>query len=151
MSETPQDTLAADLKTAMKARQTDRVQTLRMLLTAVKNRRIELGRDLDDKDFAALVRKAIKQREEAAEQYRKGKREELAQKEESEIGFLEPYLPQAVDEAELRRAITELVQAEDLSGPKAMGTVMKAMMERYGAAADGREISRLAREILGAG
>lgn len=148
---TPQETLASDLKSAMKARETDRVQTLRMLLTAVKNRRIELGRDLDDKDFAALVRKAIKQREEAAEQYRKGDREERAEKEETEITFLEPYLPQAVDEAELRRAITGLVSAEGLSGPKAMGRVMKTMMERYGAAADGKEISRIAREILGNG
>jgi hypothetical protein len=148
MSSTPQERLSSDLKEAMKARQGDRVQTLRLLLSAVGNRRIELGRELDESDFTTVVRKAVKQREEAAEQYRMGKREELAVKEEAEIRYLEPYLPQPVAEAELRRAIREIVESEGLSGPKGMGTVMKAMMARYGAAADGKEIGRLAREIL---
>lgn len=150
MSTTPQARVESDLKTAMKAREPDRVQTLRLLLTAVKNRRIELGAELDEKDFVALVRKAIKQRQEAADQYRKGRREELAIKEEKEILVLEPYLPPTVDEATLRQAIEELVKRQELSGPKAMGAVMKAMMARFGASADGKEISRLAREILGA-
>jgi uncharacterized protein YqeY len=95
-----------------------------------------------------LTRKAIKQREEAAEQYRKGNRPELAEKEEREGKLLAAYLPAQIDEGQIRAAIEALVAERGLAGNAAMGQIMKEMIARYGAAADSATISRVAREIL---
>ena len=148
MSDHPRGRVEADVKAALKAGEKERLATLRMLLAAVKNEAIAGGGEIDDDRFAALVRKAIKQRHEAAEQFRKGGREESAAKEEREIEYLTPYLPQQVDEEEIRQAIAAFIAEGELSGPAAMGPVMKAMMARFGASADGAVVSRLARELL---
>ncbi len=145
---TPQQRIEADLKTAMKAGEKERLSTLRMLLTEVKNERIRRGGEVDDATFAGLTRKAIKQREEAAEQYRKGNRPELADKEESEAKLLAAYLPAQADEAAIRAAVEALVAERGLSGPAAMGPVMKEVLARFGSAADGATVSRIAREVL---
>jgi uncharacterized protein YqeY len=145
---TPQQRLESDLKAAMKAGEKERLSTLRMLLTEVKNERIRRGGEVDEATFAGLVRKAIKQREEAAEQYRRGQRPELADKEESEAGLLAAYLPAQADEATIRAAVAALVAERGLAGPAAMGTVMKEILAKLGAAADGATVSRIAREVL---
>jgi uncharacterized protein YqeY len=145
---TPQQRIEADLKTAMKAGEKERLSTLRMLLTEVKNERIRRGGEVDDATFAGLTRKAIKQREEAAEQYRKGNRPELADKEESEAKLLSAYLPAQAEEAAIRAAVEALIAERGLSGPAAMGPVMKEVLARFGSAADGATVSRIAREVL---
>lgn len=145
---TPQQRIEADVKTAMKAGEKERLGTLRMLLTEIKNERIRRGSDVDEAGFVSLVRKAIKQREEASAQYRNGGREELAAKEDSEAKILESYLPAQVDEGQIREAIQALVTERGLSGPAAIGPVMKEMLGRFGSSADGAVINRLAREIL---
>jgi uncharacterized protein YqeY len=151
MDTTPQQRIEADVKTAMKAGEKEKLSTLRMLLTEIKNERIRKGSDVDEAGFVAAVRKLIKQREESALQYRKGGREELAAKEESEKGMLAAYLPAQVDEGQIRAAIEEVVAERGLSGPAAMGQVMKEMMVRFGSSADGATINRLAREVLAKG
>lgn len=145
---TPQQRIEAEVKAAMKAGDKERLGTLRMLLTEVKNERIRRGSDVDEAGFVSLVRKAIKQREESAVQYRKGNREELAAKEEAEKALLEGYLPAQVDEAQIRTAVEEMVAARGLSGPAAIGPVMKEMLARFGSSADGATINRIAREVL---
>ncbi|RMH17679.1 MAG: GatB/YqeY domain-containing protein [Acidobacteria bacterium] len=145
---TPVERIQADVKAAMKAREAERLATLRMLLTAIKNEQIARGAELDEESFLAVVKRSIKQRRDAADQYRKGGREELAAKEEREAEILEAYLPAQAGEDEIRRAVEDFVAAEGLSGPKAMGPVMKAMMARFGASADGAVISRIARQVL---
>lgn len=145
---TPQQRLEADLKAAMKAGEKERLSTLRMLLTEVKNERIRRGGEVDETAFAGLTRKAIKQREEAADQYRKGNRPELADKEEREGKLLAAYLPAQADEATLRAAIEALIAERGLAGPAAMGPVMKEMLAKFGSAADGAAVSRIAREVL---
>jgi uncharacterized protein len=145
---TPQQRVESDLKTAMKARQAERVGTLRMLLADCKNERIAAGAEVDETRFAALVRKGIKQRHEAAEQFRKAGREESAAKEEREAALLETYLPQQVSEEEIRAAVASFAAEQGLSGGAAMGAVMREMMARFGARADGGTLSRIAREIL---
>jgi uncharacterized protein YqeY len=145
---TPQQRVEADLKAAMKAGEKERLSTLRMLLAEVKNERIRRGGEVDEAAFAGLVRKAIKQREEASEQYRKGDRPELADKEESEAKLLLAYLPAQVDEATIRAAVEALIAERGLSGPAAMGPVMKEMLARFGSSADGAIVSRVAREAL---
>jgi uncharacterized protein len=144
----PQQRIESDVREAMKAGDKERLGTLRLLLAALKNERIAKGGEVDEAGFAALTRKAIKQREEAAEQYRKGGREDLAQKEEREGKLLAVYLPAQVDPGQIRAAVEELVAQRGLAGPAAMGQVMKEMMARFGAAADGATISRVAREVL---
>ena len=148
MSE-PRERIEADLRTARKAGDPERVATLGMLLTAIDNERIRSGEAVDDTGLATLVQKAIKQRKEASEQYRQGGAEERAGREEREAEILAAYLPEQVGEEELRQAIREIVEAGGLSGPAGIGRVMGQMMARYRGRADGGTINRLAREILG--
>ena len=145
---TPQARIEADVKTAMKERKKEELSTLRMLLGDLKNKKIELGRDVDEAEFVALVRRATKQRHDAAEQYRQGGREELAAKEEREAELLSAYLPAAPSDEEIRAAVEEYVAAEGLSGPSAMGRVMPAMIERFGGRADNATVSRIVRDVL---
>ena len=117
-------------------------------MNEIKNEQIRAGSEVDDDAFARLVRKAVKQRKDSAEQYRQGEREELAAKEEREIEILSVYLPQQVGEDEIRAAIEEFVATEGLEGPKGIGPVMKAMLERFGSSADGKTINQIARQVL---
>ncbi len=145
---TPVERIQADLKTALKARDTGRRDALRLLLTALKNEQIGRGQALDDDAFLVVVKRMVKQRRESSEQYRQGNRLELAEQEEAEITILEEYLPQQASEDEIQRAIEALIAEQGLSGPRAIGPIMQAMLERFGAAADGATISRLARAAL---
>lgn len=145
---TPIESLQADLKTAMRDRDKARTATLRMLLTAAKNEQIATGTPLDDDGFLAVVKRGIKQRKDAAAQYRDGDRQELAEQEEQEAEVLAGYLPAQASESDVLAAIESFVAKEGLSGPKAMGRVMKEMLAQFGAAADGGTISRLARDVL---
>lgn len=144
----PQQRIESELKAALKAGDKLRLQTLRLLLAEIKNDRIRRGAEVDEAGFVALVRKAIKQREEAAAQYRAGQREELAAKEQSEAAILAGFLPAAADDAEVRAAIAALIAERGLAGPQAIGPIMKEMLARFGSAADGSIINRIAREVL---
>jgi hypothetical protein len=148
MTTTPQQRIEADVKAAMKAGEKEKLSTLRMLLSEIKNEKIRRIGEVDEAGFVSLVRKAIKQREEAAAQYKAGGRPELEAKEESEARMLAAYLPAQVDEGQIRAAIQEVVDARGLSGPAAIGPVMKEMLARFGSSADGSTINRLAREVL---
>ena len=144
----PQQRIEADVKAALKAGEKEKLSTLRMLLGEIKNERIRKGGEVDEAGFVSLVRKAIKQREEAATQFRTGQREELAAKEESEAKVLATYLPAQVDEGQIRAAIAEMVASRGLSGPAAIGPIMKEMLARFGSSADGATINRIAKETL---
>jgi uncharacterized protein YqeY len=148
MTTTPQQRIEADVKAAMKAGAKEKLSTLRMLLTEIKNEKIRRMGEVDEAGFVSLVRKAIKQREEAAAQYKTGGRPELADKEESEAKTLAEYLPAQVDEGQIRAAIQEVVAARGLAGPAAIGPIMKEMLARFGSSADGSTINRIAREVL---
>jgi hypothetical protein len=149
MSENPQARVESDLKEAMKARDKERTSTLRMLLAMVKNRRIELGAEIGEAELVALVRKSIKQREDSATQYRQGNRPELAEKEEAEIAMLEAYLPPPVDDNAVREEVRAYLKTSGLSGPKAMGAVMKEMSARFAGTVDGKTLSGIVRDELG--
>lgn len=144
----PLEKIQNDLKMALKAGEKEKVATLRLLLSGIENERIRIGSALDEAGFLKLVRKSIKQRKDSAEQYRKGGREELAAREEREAEILNAYLPPAIDEDEIRAALREFIAAEGLSGPGAIGPIMKAMLARFAGQSDGGTINRLAREIL---
>jgi uncharacterized protein YqeY len=145
---TPQQRIEAEVKAAMKSGEKEKLSTLRMLLAEIKNERIRRGDDLDEDGFISLIRKSIKQREDSVSQFRSGGREELAAKEGAELKVLNAYLPAQVDEGLIRAAVEEIVAEKGLSGPAAMGPIMKGVMARFGTSADGATINRIAREVL---
>lgn len=113
-----------DMKAAMRARETERLGTIRMLLAAIKQREVDERREQSDTDVLAVVEKLIKQRKESARQFRDGGRPELADKEDAEIVFLQPYLPAALSEAEIDALIGSAISDSAAQGPRDMGKVL---------------------------
>ena len=144
----PQQRIEIEVRSALKAQQKTELSTLRMLLNSIKNEQINTGNEVDEAVFQTLVRRSIKQRQDSIEQYRKGGRDDLADKEEQEAEILKKYLPPQTGDEEISEAIRTYVHDEKLSGPQALGPVIKAMLERFGDTTDGATVSRLAREIL---
>jgi uncharacterized protein YqeY len=136
--------LRADLNAARKERDKLRTTVLTTFLSEIRNREIELGRDVGDEDVQSLLTTAIKRRREAAEQMRAGGREELAGKEEQEAAILQAYLPPQLSEDEVRAMVREAIQA----GAADLGGVMKAVSPRIKGRFEGRELNRIAREEL---
>lgn len=138
-----------ELTEAMKAKDERRLRTLRMLKTALHNRRIEKGTELDDAEGMAVVKSLIKQRRESVEEYKKGNRPQQATEEEKEIAILESYLPAAVSEEVIKGAIEEAVKETGAASLKDLGKVMKAVMGRFaGQNVDGKRVNELVRQRL---
>jgi uncharacterized protein len=142
------DRLSGEIKEAMKSGDRTRLQTVRLLATAVRNREIELGRDLTEEDLVEVASREVKRRKEAAEAYERGGRPELAEKERAEQAVLEAYLPERLSEAEVVAAIDEAIAATGASGLGDLGKVMGHVMGRLKGRVDGAEVNRLARERL---
>ncbi len=139
-----------DLPAAMKAKDTLKLSVLRMMKAALKNKQVELGKAVEDGVAIAVLRMLVKQRQESAELYRKGGREDLAAKEEAEIKIVETYLPAAVSEAEIEDAVAAALAEAGASAPKDLGKVMKAVMAKFaGRNADGKRVSEKVRAKLG--
>jgi uncharacterized protein YqeY len=144
------DTINSQITTAMKAKDTLRLSTLRMLKAALMNKGIELGRDLEDTEVMQIVSSLVKQRRDSVEQFSKAGRTELAEKETTEIAVLEAYLPPAATAAEIEAAVAAAVAETGATSAKDMGKVMKAVMPKLaGKNADGRTISESVRRTLG--
>lgn len=140
--------LRQDLKKAMKARDSTAVATLRMTISEAENRRIELGRELEEEDVVEVVHKAVKMREEAAREFEQGGRQERAAAERAEAEVLRRYLPRQLEDEELRAAVDEVIADTGAGGPGDMGTVMKELMSRYRGRIDGRTASAVVRQRL---
>ena len=141
--------ITADLTAAMKAREAARTSTLRMVKAALKNREIEKGRDLDEDEVVQLLRSMVKQRRDSIEQFEKGGRQDLVQKERGEIAVIESYLPQAASLEQIAAAVDAAIAETGAKSIKDMGKVMKAAQARLaGQNADGRTISELVKAKL---
>lgn len=145
---TSQEEIINDLKTAMKAKDKEKLSTLRMLQAAIKNKQIELGKEISDDEISQIVLKEIKQRKDSIDQYKKGGREELAQKEQSEIEILEKYMPEQLSKEEIKKVIDNTIQKINAEGPQDMGKVMSATMSELKGKADGSTISQLVKDSL---
>jgi len=133
----------------MRGKDSRRLNTLRMMKSAVKNKEIEKMKALEEGEVLSIFGTLVKQRKDSIEQFRKGGREELAQKEEAEIKIIEEYLPAAASEDDIRRAIDEAVQETGATSMKDMGKVMKAALARLvGKTADGARVSQIVKEKL---
>jgi uncharacterized protein len=139
-----------DLKKALKAGEKRRVATLRLLVAALKNERIQTQRDLTDDEVEAGIRRAVKQRRESIEQYRRGGREDLAGAEEEELRILEAYLPQGLSETDLEQAIRGIIAEKGFTSSRDVGLVMKELMARHKGRVDGKRAQELARSLLSA-
>ena len=133
---TLRERLQEDMKSAMRAREAERLVTIRMLLAAIKQREIDERRELDDTEALSIVDKLIKQRKDSDSQFVAGNRPDLAQKEESEIVFLAVYLPEALLPAEIDGLIAETITAVAASGPRDMGKVLTALRPQMQGRAD---------------
>ncbi|MEL5849813.1 MAG: GatB/YqeY domain-containing protein [Candidatus Igneacidithiobacillus chanchocoensis] len=133
---TLRERIQEDMKSAMRAREAERLVTIRMLLAAIKQREIDERRELDDTEALSIVDKLIKQRKDSASQFVAGGRPDLAEKEESEIVFLAVYLPEALSPAEIDGLIAEVMTAVAASGPKDMGKVLTALRPQMQGRAD---------------
>ncbi|MEM1452408.1 MAG: GatB/YqeY domain-containing protein [Planctomycetota bacterium] len=142
------DQIQSDLKDAMKAGDALRRETLRMLIAALKNERIAVGADLDEDAVKAVVRRGVKSRKDSAQQYRDADRADLAEKEEAEIGVLEGYLPQMLDEAGTLELVEKAIADTGAAGKADIGKVMKAVMATHRDVVDGKLVNRLAAERL---
>ncbi|MBI5855108.1 MAG: GatB/YqeY domain-containing protein [Nitrospirae bacterium] len=143
------DRLAEDIKTTMKAKDQLRLDVIRMAKAALMNREIELKGTLDDAESARVLVGLVKQRKEAVEQFQKGQRPDLADKELKEIAIIETYLPKALSQDEVRKLVEAVIAETGATSPKDMGNVMKAVMARLaGQTVDGKVISDLVRGKL---
>ena len=142
------EALEADMKQALRSRESLRLETIRGVRGALRNKEIELRESLDDEGILRVIRTLVKQRSEAIEQYGAGGRPDLAEKEAAEKAVLEGYLPAAPDEAEVERVLREVIAQAGAAGPKDMGRVMKPALENLGPAADGKLVSQIARRLL---
>jgi uncharacterized protein YqeY len=141
--------ITEDIATAMKAKSSERLSTLRMLKAALMNKSVEKNRALDAAEELQVVSTLVKQRRDSIEQFTAGGRDDLAAKERAEIGVLETYLPPSVTDEELDNAVSQAITETAAAGPKDMGKVMKAVMASLtGKTVDGKKVSERVRARL---
>jgi uncharacterized protein len=133
--------LDEDLKTAMRERDTVRLETIRNVRGTIRSREIDSGQTLDEGEIAKLIRGLVKQREESIAQYREGGRNDLVERETAERTILEAYLPSGPSSEQIAAVVAQAVTELSATSIKDMGKVMKAAMERLGPAADGKAVS----------
>ncbi|MGA3326757.1 MAG: GatB/YqeY domain-containing protein [Terriglobia bacterium] len=140
-----------DLVAALKAQEALKLSVLRMIKAALMNKKVELGKAVDDSEALGVLRTLAKQRRESVEAFRKGGRNDLADKEEAEIKIVEAYLPAAASEEEIDAAVAAALAETGASTAKDMGKAMKAAMAKLaGKNADGKRVSEKVRAKLGA-
>ena len=149
--------IGTDIITAMKAREADKLTTLRMVKSALRSKEIDKRQPLTDAEEQAILTTLLKQRRESVESFTKGNRPELAAKEQIEIGIIDAYMPQAAGEDEIRTVVQGAIEhvtadaAGTRPGPRDMGTVMKVVQQRLladGIRADGKVVSEMVKAEL---
>jgi|SRR5580765_1255926 uncharacterized protein YqeY len=139
----------AAIADAMRAKEVARLSALRMLKAALMNREVERGRALDDSESRQVVSSLVKQRKDSIEQFTKGGRQDLVDKEAAEIRVLESYLPPSADPAAIERAVLDAIAETAATSAKDMGRVMKTVMAKLaGQSVDGKAVNELVRQKL---
>ena len=141
--------LTEDMKSAMRAKDKQRLGVIRLALAAIKQREVDERIELDDTQVLAVIDKMVKQRRDSAQQYTDANRPELAEQENYEIGVLQEYLPAALDEAELDALITKAIADSGASSMKEMGQVMGLLKPQVQGRADMGAVSQRIKALLG--
>ena len=146
---TLQEKIQSHIAVAMRSKDQLRLGVLRMMKTAIKNKEVEKMKSLEESEAIAILNTLVKQRKDSIDQFRKGNREELAQKEEAEIKIIEEYLPAAASDDDIARAVEDAIQETGATSIKDMGKVMKGAMSRLvGKTVDGSRVSQLVKEKM---
>lgn len=146
---TMKEKLSSDLRNAQKSRDSLKTDTLRLLLSEIKNKEIDLRREIENEEIISILVTQIKKRKEAASIYEENGRKDFSEKELKESSFLESYLPEQVGEEELKKRIQEILADTGAHGPRDMGKVMKIVIPEFKGKADGAIIKDLVSELLG--
>ncbi len=147
-----QEQLVSDMKESMKSGDSVKVSTIRMLKAAIKNKEIEKGGTsykLSDKEVLEVIATAIKQRKDSIEQFTKGHRQDLAEKEKKELEILQSYLPPQMSDEEIKAEVKKAISETSAASQKDIGKVMKVLMPRIAGRADGAVVNRIVRELIG--
>ena len=140
--------LSDDVKTAMRARDAERLSTLRMAQAAIKQREVDERIELDDAQVTAVIEKMVKQRRESVEQYRAGGRDDLADAEAAEIELLKAYLPEPLDDGQLEQLVDQIVSETGATGMQDMGRIMGQIKKQAAGRADMGKVSALVKARL---
>ena len=142
------DKIDSDFICSYKAHEEEKVSVLRLIKSAIKNNEISLKHNLSDDEVIKIMRKEVKQRQDAIIEYAKGDREDLAAKEKSEITIIEAYLPTQMDRNELETIVEKTIEELGASTPSDMGKVIGAVVAKTGGQADGSVISQIVRDKI---
>lgn len=141
--------LKADLKEAMRAKELEKRDSIRAINTMIKQIEVDQRIELDDAEVIKLIQKGIKQREEAIAQYKNAGRDDLVEKEQSQIDIFSLYLPKQLSDEELEAEIKKIIEEVGAASIKDMGKVMNPAKEKLGGSADGKRINEAVKKILG--
>jgi len=136
------------MKEAMKSGNKEVLGTIRMLISEIKKRQIDSGKEFDDNDIIGVIKSMVKSREDSVKAYREGGREDLAQKEEREIEVLKNYLPKQLSEKETEEIVEKAIKETEATSMRDMGKVMKWIMSQYGSQVDGKIVNKIVKEKL---
>jgi uncharacterized protein len=148
MNMTLKERLDQDVKTAMRQGDRARRDTLRMLLAAIKQVEVDTLTTLGDEEVQVVLQKEAKKRQEAVEDYTRARNAESAAAERAELAIIEGYLPQPVSEEEIEVHARAIIEERNLSGPKAIGEVMRPLMDEFRGRVDGRTVNEIVRRLL---
>jgi len=145
---TLRERVSEDMKAAMRARETERLSAIRLLLAAIKQREVDERIELTDADVVAVIEKMLKQRRDSISQFEAAQRHDLADKEKFEVQVLSAYMPQAMSVEELEQAVTEAIAAAGAKSAQDMGKVMAALKPKLAGRADMAKVSGLVKAKL---
>ena len=137
-----------DVKEAMKAKETQKRDALRLLTSAIKQIEVDERKEFTDADIVAIIQKQVKQRQDAIEQYQTADRQDLIEKEKLEINYYMPYMPKQLDEAELEAAIKTIIDKVGASSMKDMGKVMGVASKELAGTSNGKAINEMVKKLL---
>ena len=142
------DDIINDLKKALKEQNKENLTVLRGLKSSIKNKQVALRQELTDEHIMEVIASEIKKSKEAIEKFHQGSRQDLVEKEETEIKILSTYLPPQLSADEIKEIVTQVIEELSASNPKDLGRVMKSAMPKMAGRAEGREVNRIAQELL---
>ena len=137
-----------DLEAAMKDKQEIKVSTLRLLVSEIRNKQIEKQEEPNDEEIIALIRRAVKQRQEAIDSYQKGNRNDLVEKENSEMVILSSYLPQELSASEVEKVVKEVIDELKAVGQQDFGKVMNGVMNKLKGKVDGAKVAQAVKKLI---
>ena len=141
-------TIIEQLIASTKARDTVRMNTLRMLRAAIKNREVELQTELGDQEVLRVIRTQVKQHKDSIRHYKEGGRNDLEKKEEQELAILMSFMPEQLSEEAIAKIVTQVIEEVDAIDMRDMGKVMKLLMDKVAGSADGKVVSEIVRKQL---